>query len=154
MMHNRLREVASPPRWISEKACDFVDRACSGRLLAGEALRELTTVTLTLFLKLEQVAHTDTTVTANVMGDDLASIQKLVQVGAAHAKMLGGLTGSQHNGVVDNREIGTLTNTATDAEEHVTQLGPSGGPRVPLQRLKLIDRDPGSLDGPHDYVQM
>jgi hypothetical protein len=139
MMPNSVRAAANTPP--SEKISDLVDRSRSRSLLRGEALGKLPTVTLTLFIEGDEITHANAAVTANVMRHDLTSIQKLVQMRATHPEMLSGLAWCEHSCVVNDRELGTLADTMTDREQHVTQLRPSAGPRILFQRLELVGGD-------------
>lgn len=152
MMPNTLRAAANTPP--SQKISDLVDRSRSRSLLSSEALGKLTTVTLTLFIEGDEITHTDAAIAADAMRRDLTPIQKLVQMCATHPEMLGSLTGREHSYVVNDRELGTLADTMTDREKHVTQLGASAGPRIPLQRFKLVGGDTCSLDGLHIDAHM
>lgn len=139
----------SPDLAGSEEVRDLVDRASTGLALVGETLCEFTAIALALCLEVEQVADADTAVAADTVGHDLTSVKKLVQVGAAHTETIGGLVRGQDGRTVEDGELGTGTNAATQAEQHVAQLGAGAGQCVLLKRVELLDGDVRGLDSLH-----
>jgi hypothetical protein len=90
---------------VSEKIGDLVGCGRSGLALVGETLGKLATVALTLLLKLNEIMHPDATVTADSVKDDLAAIEELVEVGAAHTESFSGLTRRERAGAVDDDDL-------------------------------------------------
>ena len=134
---------------VSEQLCELVDRSATGLLLVRETLGELTIIALTLGFEADQVAQSDTTIAANTVGHDLTSIKELVQVRAAHSETLGSLVRSKDRGTVDDGEFGTITNAATQAQQHVTQLGAGAGQCILFKRVELLNGDVRGFDGLH-----
>jgi len=83
------------------------------------------------------------------VGHDLTSIKELVQVRAAHSETLGSLVRSKDRGTVDDGEFGTITNAATQAQQHVTQLGAGAGQCILFKRVELLNGDVRGFDGLH-----
>jgi hypothetical protein len=133
----------------SENVRDCVDRAGARALLAGEAFGKLATITLALRLERDQVTHTNATITPNAVEQNLASIQQLVQVGAAHAEALSSLVRSQHGPDVDNRELRAVARGTTQRKQNVAQFGTSACLRELLKRIKLRYGNVGCLDSHH-----
>lgn len=59
------------------------------------------------------------------MGQDLAAVEQLVKIRAAHAEAFGGLTWRDRLIIIDDDEFVACTNAAAQAQQQVTQFGTS-----------------------------
>jgi hypothetical protein len=129
---------------------DLVDSTGADRLLMSEALGEFSAVALALCFEVEQITYPDTAIAADTVVHDFTSIQKFVQMRAAHSESLGSLAWCQRRGTVDHGKVGTVANAAADAEENVPQFrADTAGEDVRFQRFNLVNGDVRGLDGLH-----
>lgn len=133
----------------SEEVCDLVDHIAAGLALLRKTLSKPAAVTLALLLERDKIGDANAAVTSDAVRHDLASIQQLVQMGAAHAQTLGNLGRSEGGGVLSDNKIDTLTDAAAHREQHITQLGTGGVLGKLRERLKLSNGDVRSLNGLH-----
>ncbi len=88
----------------------------------SETLGKLASVTLVLLFELGEVAHADAAVAADAMGKDLATVEQLVKVRAAHAEAFGGLIRRDRLIAINDDDFVAGTNAAAQAQQQVTQL--------------------------------
>lgn len=134
---------------MSEQVGDLVGCGDGSLVLVREALGELTAVALTLLFELDQVVHSNATVTADAMERNLATIEELVEVRAAHAKSLSSLDWSNGLRAVDYDDFIAFAYTTAQAHEDIAKLGSSRVGEL-IECVKLVGRDIGGLKHFHD----
>ncbi len=138
------------PRPPSEEISHLTNGGVASLALLREALSKLAAIALALLLEPDEIGDTNAAITTNAMRNDLASIQKLVQVRPAHPETLGSLRRSQRDrGGFDHREIRALADAAAHTEQHVSQLRPGSVLGELRESLELLNRDARSLNGLH-----
>ena len=78
----------------------------------SKTLGKVTTIALVLHLELDEIAHANAAVSADAMGEDFATIEQLVQMGAAHAKAPGGLARRDRLVAIDDDDFVACTYAA------------------------------------------
>ena len=146
-IHNMMPEAPDRSRY-SEEVGDLVDGSIESLLLGGKSLRKFVTITLATGLEVEKIVHTNAAVTPNVIERDLAAIKQLVEVGSTHPKTLRGVVRREGLVLVNDSELGSLTQATGDEEKGSAQLSASVL-SVSVQIGELLSRDVRGFDSLH-----
>lgn len=84
------------------------------------------------------------------MGEDLASIEQLVEMGAAHNEALGGLARGDRLVAIGDDDVVSSARATAQAQQQVPQLGSSIRAGELLEYVELLGGDLGGLKGLHD----
>jgi len=137
------------PARMSEQVGDLVVRGSSRLALVSEALGKLTTIALVLLFELNEVAQADTTIATDTVEGDLATIEQLVEVSAAHTEALGALARCDRLVAVNDDDFVASAHAAAQAQQQITQLGASIRAGELVERVELLGRDLGGLKSLH-----
>ncbi len=137
---------ASP---ASKQIGQLSNRGSAGAVSVRKTLSEFAAIGLALRFECDEVSKADAAVSSHAMRNDLAAIQELVQMRPTHPQTLGRLSGGERGIAVDHGKIGTITDAAAQAEQHITQLGASRVLSELRQRDELVLGNVRSLNGLH-----
>jgi hypothetical protein len=148
ILPNGADEDRQPAR-MSEQVGDLGVRGSSGSALMSEALGKLTTIALVLLLELSEIAQADATVATDTVEEDLATVEQLVEMSAAHTKALGGLARCDRLVTINDDDFVASAHAAAQAQQQVTQFGAGVRARELVERVELLGRDLGGLKSLH-----
>jgi len=145
----------APParRSGSEEVGEFVDRSGMGLLLVREALGELAAVALAALFERDDFGERDASVAADTVERDLAAVEELVQMCAAHAEAIGSLVWRERRGRLERNDLGTGANGLAERSDDVEHLGRDLGSSA-LELVELFGRNTGSIDRVHGSPQV
>ena len=134
----------------SEEISHLIDGGIPSLTLLRETLGKLATIALTPLLERDEIGDTDAAVATNTVRGDLASIQQLVQMRAAHSEALGSLRRRQRDRRrFDHGQIHAFADAAAHAEQYVSQLRSGSVLGELRESLELVNRDARSRNGLH-----
>jgi len=124
-------------RRVLEDVGDLIDCASVGLGLPCEAFGEFMAITSATCIEVEEILEADSTVAADPEERDLAAVEELVEVSAAHSESLGSLARRHRFVATDHGELGSAANARDDLMEGSTDLAVSGS-CVGIERSELV----------------